>query len=161
MNAALVILLLVLLQRLGELVLAARNTAALRTQGYQEVGASHYPVIVAFHAIWLAGLFLLARDAHVNWWFIAAFVILQGLRVWVLATLGRRWTTRVMVKPDEKLVASGPYKIISHPNYAVVIGEIFVLPLAFGFYAYSLIGGLINIAIVWYRISVEGKALRP
>ena len=160
MNWAFVVLALVILQRLGELVFSARNTAALRAKGWHEEGASHFPLIVAFHVMWLAGLLLLAPKAQVNWWLVAVFAVLQALRVWVLATLGRRWTMRVMVKSGERLVAAGPYRYFNHPNYVVVALEIFILPLAFGFYLYALVGGLINLAILAYRIRVENAALR-
>lgn len=160
MTAAYVILILVVVQRLGELVLVRRNTALLRAGGWREVGAAHYPLIVGFHVLWLLGLFLLAPQAQVIWWLIGVFVILQALRLWVLATLGARWTTRIMVKPGEVLVARGPYRFLSHPNYTVVAAEIFVLPLALGFPIYALAGGLINLAILALRISVEGRALR-
>lgn len=160
MIAAYIILVLVALQRLSELVIARRNTSALKASGWREVGAAHYPLIVGFHALWLIGLFLLAPRAEINGWFVAAYVVLQGLRVWILATLGRRWTTRVMVKPGETLVAAGPYKYLNHPNYTVVAAEIFVLPLAFGFYLYALVAGLINLALLAYRIRIENAALR-
>ena len=153
------ILILVALQRLAELVLARRNTRNLLALGAREVGASHYPVIVAFHSVWLLGLFWLSGQAVINWWLIGLFVILQALRLGILATLGSRWTTRVLVVPGEQLVAGGPYRFVRHPNYLVVALEIFVLPLAFGFYAYALVGGLINLAILGFRISVENGAL--
>ena len=160
MNWALAILVLVAVQRLLELAIARRNTARLLNQGAHEVGRPHYPLIVAFHTLWLAGLFWFAWNAVVNWWFVAAFVVLQALRGWVLLTLGARWTTRILIVPGEKLVAKGPYQWIRHPNYTVVAAEIFILPLAFGLYAYAVIGGLINLGILALRISVEDKALR-
>ncbi len=160
MNWPIVILSLVALQRLGELLLAKRNTKLLLADGAREVGAGHYPLIVAFHAVWLIGLFWVAWNAAVNWWLIGLFAILQVARLWVLATLGRRWTTRILIVPNEKLVVAGPYRFVRHPNYVVVVLEIFILPLAFGLYAYSLIGGLINLAILRLRIGVEEAALR-
>jgi methyltransferase len=158
-NAALIILALVVLQRALELVGAQRNTARLLAKGAYEMGAAHYPFIVGFHAAWLLGLLWLARDAAVNWWMIGGFVILQGLRLWVLSTLGPRWTTRILIVPGEQLVAKGPYRFFRHPNYAVVAAEIFVLPLALGLYWYSVLGGLINLALLWFRIGVEERAL--
>ena len=159
MSWTIFILIWVALQRLAELVLARRNTRNLLALGAREVGARHYPVIVAFHGVWLLGLFWLSGQAVINWWLIGLFVILQALRLWILATLGSRWTTRVLVVPGEQLVATGPYRFVRHPNYLVVALEIFVLPLAFGFYAYALVGGLINLAILGFRISVENGAL--
>jgi methyltransferase len=87
------------------------------------------------------------------------FVVLQALRVWVLTTLGPRWTTRIILMPEKPLVVSGPFRYLNHPNYAVVTTEIFVLPLAFGLYWFALIGGMINLCILAYRIKVEESAL--
>jgi methyltransferase len=151
---------LVTLQRLGELALARRNTAALRARGAVEAGAAHYPLIVALHAAWLAGLWLLAWDAESDPFWLAVFVVLQVLRIWVLATLGERWTTRILVLPGAPLVRRGPYRLLTHPNYAVVVGEIAVLPLAFGLTWYALVFSLLNAAVLAIRIRAENAALR-
>lgn len=161
MNWAVVILAFVTLQRLGELFLAKRNTAKLLASGGYEIGAAHYPIIVAFHTAWILGLWWLAPTQAVNWVLIGVFAVLQALRVWVIATLGSRWTTRIIRVPGETLVARGPFHFIDHPNYAVVIAEIFVLPLAFGLVWFSIVGGLINIGILAWRIRVENTALAP
>lgn len=154
-----IILGLVTVQRLAELVIAKRNTAALLANGGREVGAAHYPVIVLFHAAWLLGLWFMARGQDVNWILIGVFATLQAARVWVLTTLGPRWTTRIILMPEKPLVAGGPFKFFRHPNYAVVAAEIFVLPLAFGLVTFAIIGGVINLGILAYRISIEEAAL--
>ena len=159
MSWPIIIIAFVAVQRLLELALARRNTAQLLARGAHEVGANHYPLIVGFHAVWLLGLVWLARDQVVNWWLAGVFAILQGLRLWVLFTLGTRWTTRILIVPGQPLVVKGPYRFLSHPNYAVVAAEIFVLPLAIGLYWFALIGGLINLAILRVRIGVEERAL--
>ena len=161
MNWVVVILAFVTLQRLGELFLAKRNTTKLLASGGYEIGAAHYPIIVAFHTAWILGLWWLAPTQAVNWVLIGVFAVLQALRVWVIATLGSRWTTRIIRVPGETLVARGPFHFIDHPNYAVVIAEIFVLPLAFGLVWFSIVGGLINIGILAWRIRVENTALAP
>ena len=161
MNWVIVILALVTLQRLGELVLAKRNTTRLLANGGYEVGATHYPVIVAFHTAWLLGLWWFAPPQSINWYLIGLFVVLQALRVWVIATLGSRWTTRIIRVPGETLVARGPFLFLNHPNYAVVIAEIFVLPLALGLFWFSIISGLINLGILAWRIRMENNALEP
>ena len=161
MNWAIFILALVTLQRLGELVLAKRNTARLLANGGYEIGAAHYPIIVAFHTAWILGLWWLAPSQLVNWILIGVFAILQALRIWVISTLGARWTTRIIRVPNETLKSRGPFRFINHPNYAVVIAEIFILPLAFGLTAFAFIGGLINICILAWRIRVENTALDP
>ena len=87
------------------------------------------------------------------------YVLLQVARGWVLGSIGRRWTTRVFVVPGETLVREGPYRWISHPNYAVVSAEMFVLPLAVGVGWASLVFGVLNLLVLWWRIRVEGRAL--
>jgi len=163
MTLAAVILGLVTLQRLGELVLAKRNTDRLRAQGAREVAAGHYPLIVGLHAAWLAGLWYFvvwrAPDMAVNLMWLGVFVVLQALRVWVIATLGPRWTTRIMVLPGAPLVARGPYRFVSHPNYCVVAAEILVLPLVFGLVWYGIAFSVLNAAALWLRIRAEEAAL--
>ena len=154
---------LVTLQRLGELVLARRNTARLLARGAREVGAGHYPLIVALHAAWLIGLWILLwrlPGIEVSWPWLAVFIVLQGLRVWVIATLGPRWTTRIVVLPGAPPVSGGPYRFVSHPNYMVVAAELFVLPLAFGLVWYAIVFSVLNAAVLWIRIRTEAAALR-
>jgi methyltransferase len=146
-------------ERLGELVLARRNTARLLAMGAVEHAPGHYPLIVLLHAAWLTGLWLLAWNLPINPGWLAVFIVLQGLRLWVLATLGARWTTRIIVLPQADLVARGPYRFVKHPNYLVVIGEIVVLPLVFGLVWYAGLFSLLNAGILFIRISAENKAL--
>jgi methyltransferase len=162
MTLTLLVLAFVTLQRLCELVIAQRNTARLLGAGAIEVAPGHYPLIVALHAAWLMGLWYFACAQHLaspNLILLAVFFVLQGLRVWVLLTLGPRWTTRIIIVPGEQLVAHGPYRYLSHPNYCVVIGEIFVLPLAFGLIWYGVIFSIFNLAILSVRVRAENKAL--
>ena len=91
-------------------------------------------------------------------WF-GVFVLLQAGRLWVLATLGPRWTTRIIVLPGAPLVAKGPYRFVSHPNYLVVIGEIAVLPLCFGLWWFAIIFSIANAVILTIRIRAEAAAL--
>jgi methyltransferase len=94
------------------------------------------------------------------WPLVGIFALLQLARVWVIATLGRRWTTRIIVLPGAERVTSGPYSWCRHPNYLVVAGEIAVLPLAFGAAAIAAIFSLLNAALLIRRIPVETAALR-
>ncbi len=160
MSFAVLVLGLVTLQRLSELVLARRNTRRLLAKGAVEVAARHYGLIVALHAAWITGLWLLAWDNPVNKAWLALFIALQLVRVWVLRTLGERWTTRIIVLPGEPLVRRGPYRFLSHPNYAVVIAEIAVLPLAFGLPVYALVFSIFNAAVLSIRIRAEAGALK-
>ncbi|MBP1853275.1 isoprenylcysteine carboxyl methyltransferase family protein [Rhizobium halophytocola] len=153
------LLVFVTVERLGELWLARRNTAALLAKGAVEVSAAHYPLIVVLHAVWLAGLWLLGWNTPLHWGWVAVFAVLQGLRLWTLSTLGRRWTTRIIVVPGETLVRSGPYRFVRHPNYVVVVGEIAVLPLCFGLPVYALVLTIANALVLTIRIRAENAAL--
>jgi methyltransferase len=158
-SLAAVILLLVTFQRLGELVLAQRNTRLLLAQGAHEVAPGHYALIVAVHALWLASLWWFAAGRPVEAFWLGVFAMLQLARVWVIATLGRRWTTRIIVLPGAPLVSRGPYRFVSHPNYVIVVGEIAALPLAFGLWQLAVLFTLLNAAVLAVRIAAENKAL--
>jgi methyltransferase len=153
------LLALITAERLAELWLARRNTAALIAAGAHEAAPGHYRLIVLLHAAWLAGLWWLARDHPLQYAWLGVFLALQGLRVWTLASLGRRWTTRIIVVPGERLVASGPYRFVRHPNYLVVVGEIACLPLALRAPLFALVFSVANAALLWIRIRAENAAL--
>ena len=157
------ILALVSLQRLVELHIARRNTKRLIANGGVEISSGHYPLIVIFHAIWLAGLWYVAWNSTtaVNWTWAFTYLVLQAARGWIIAALGSRWTTRIIVVPGEKLVSAGPYKYFRHPNYMIVAAEIFILPLVFGNWWYAIIFGCINLALLFWRIREEESALKP
>lgn len=159
MTAATILMLLVTAERAAELWLARRNTQALLARGAREVGASHYPAIVLLHALWLASLWWFARGHEIHTLWLLAFLVLQGLRGWTLVTLGKRWTTRIIILPDAPLVRAGPYRFVSHPNYLVVVGEIAVLPLCFGLDWLALGFSLANIGMLSIRIRAENRAL--
>lgn len=157
---AVVVLALVTVQRLAELVYARFNEERLKKAGAVEHGASHFPLIVVLHAAWLTGLWIAASGTRPEYSWLAVFLLLQGLRGWVLLTLGPRWTTRIIVLPDAPPIRSGPYRFLSHPNYAVVAAEIFVLPMAFGLVTYALVFSALNAAVLAVRIRAENAALR-
>ena len=159
MTLNIVILGLVTIERLFELALARRNTLRLLHRGAREHGAGHYPLIVAVHALWLASLWWLAPVAAIDGFWLAVFLVIELGRLWVLTTLGRRWTTRIIVLPGAPLVRTGPYRLVDHPNYWVVIGEIAVLPLAFGLWQVSLLFTILNAVVLSVRIRKENEAL--
>ena len=159
MTAAEIILALVTLRRAGELVVARRNTQHLMARGAVEIAAGHYPLVVAVHAGWLISLWLFGRDQPVNAIALAAYLVLQAFRAWVFWTLGGRWTTRIIVIPGEALVSAGPYRYLSHPNYAVVTGEIAVLPLVFDLPWLAAIFTILNAVVLTIRIRAENRAL--
>jgi methyltransferase len=160
MTFSAVIIALVALQRFGELLLSRRNTSRLLAKGAIEAAPLHYAIMVGVHGAWFAALWIWGRDHPVNMYWLAAFVGLQCLRVWIIATLGTRWTTRIIVIPGAELVTTGPYRFLSHPNYAVVAGEIAVLPLALNLPAIALVFSILNAAILGVRIQAENQALK-
>ena len=146
--------------RLVELWHAHRNTASLLAAGAIELGRGHYPFLVALHAAWLAAIAVLVpASATVSWPLLAVFGLLEVLRLWVLLSLGRFWTTRVITLPGAPLVRRGPYRFLKHPNYLVVAAEIAVLPLVFGAWRIALVFSVLNAAILSWRIKIENAAL--
>ena len=140
--------------------LAGRNTRRLVAQGAREYAPGHYPLIVAVHTLWLASLWWLAPSRPVDAFWLALFVLTELCRIWVLATLGARWTTRIIVLPGAPLVRRGPYRLVNHPNYWVVLAEIAVLPLVFGLWWVALVFTLLNGAVLAIRIPQENSALQ-
>jgi methyltransferase len=160
MTPAVVLLGAVTLSRLAELVHARRNTRSLLAKGAFEVAPEHYPCIVALHAAWLGSLWVGGGDSVIVPFWLAVFVALQLLRMWVLITLGSRWTTRIIILPGAPLIAKGPYLYLSHPNYAVVCAEIAVLPLCLGLPWHALLFTVLNAMVLNVRIAAENDALK-
>jgi methyltransferase len=156
---AYLILALVTLQRLGELVLAERNTRRLLAKGAYEVGRGHYQFVVAVHAGWLISLWLLGPGPAIHVVPLILYIALQLARIWVIATLGERWTTRIIVLPGAPLVRRGPYRWVDHPNYLIVVAEIAILPLVFGLPAVAAFFSVLNAIVLWVRIREENRAL--
>ncbi len=155
------VLAFVVLQRLAELAWAARNTRRLLARGGREVGARHYPLFVLLHASWLVAIALtIPADTVPHWPLLGLFALLQLGRIWVIATLGSYWTTRIITLDDAPLVRCGPFRFLRHPNYWVVAGEIAVLPLAFGAWPVALIWSLLNALLLRHRIRIEDSTLQ-
>ena len=157
--AAIAILGFVTLQRLVELQLADRNSRRLLAEGAVEFSRGHYPFIVALHMLWLAALWWWAPGRPIDIPLLLFFALLQLGRIWVIATLGERWTTRIIVKPGAPLVRKGPYRFLNHPNYLIVTLEIAVLPMVFGLWRIALLFSLLNAIILAIRIKEENRAL--
>lgn len=153
------VLAFVTVQRLAELLLARSNTKKLLARGAFEAAPGHYPFIVLLHASWLAVLWLLGPGPPIELVPLVIFGLLQLARLWVIATLGERWTTRIMVLPGEPLVRSGPYRWLNHPNYLIVIGEFAVLPLVFDLPLVAIVFSILNGLLLWVRIKDENQAL--
>jgi methyltransferase len=153
---------LIVLQRLIELVIARINTRRLLAEGAVEHGAGHYPLIVALHTAWLVSLVVFVpSDGIINPVLLVIFIALQLGRVWVLTSLGRYWTTRVITVPGRPLVKRGPFRLVRHPNYMIVEAELIVVPLIVGAWELAIVFGIANALVLAWRIRVEETALSP
>ncbi len=159
------LLLAVGLERVAELLIARGNARWALAHGGKEFGRNHYPVMVALHTALLAGcageVWALHRPfiAWLGWPMLALAGLSQALRWWCIATLGRRWNTRVIVVPDAALVKRGPYRWLHHPNYVAVVAEGFALPLVHGAWLTAVGFTVANALLLWLRITVENSAL--
>ena len=154
---ALIFIAVIIAQRLGELALARHNTSLLLARGGREFGAEHYPLIVAVHTAWVLSLIVFGWSSAIVWPWIGGYVLLQVLRVWILSSLGSRWTTRIVVI-DEPLVRRGPYRFIRHPNYLLVAAELIVGPMALGLPIVALVFTVLNAMVLTIRIRAENRA---
>jgi methyltransferase len=161
MTGAIALLLFVTAQRLAELILARRNTARLLARGAVEIAPEHYPLIVLLHAAWLAALWWYGSGQSVSVPWLVIYIALQALRVWILASLGERWTTRIISLPGAQLVRRGPYRFMRHPNYTLVVAEIAVLPMVLHLPWIAVVFSLLNALVLTIRIRAEERALRP
>ena len=148
----------VIAERLIELPIAARNTKRLKERGGIEHSPRHYPLIVAVHTGWILAMVWFGHDTDPVLIWLAVYAVLQILRIYILGTLGKRWTTRIIVIPGETKVAKGPFSIVPHPNYLLVIAEILVAPLVLGLWQVAAIFGALNAAMLVIRISAEERA---
>lgn len=157
---------LIVAQRLVELRLAERNRTWALAKGAREFGAEHYPLFFLLHTGWLLGWLAEAlvqgpRLSPVWYVWLSLFAAAQGLRYWVIATLGRLWNTRILVIPGVDRVRRGPYRFLSHPNYMAVAVELASVPLIFRAWRTALVATLLNAALLLgLRIPAEERAWR-
>lgn len=165
LTAFVVVVALVGVERIAEMVVSTRNAAWSFSRGGVESGRGHYPVMVVLHTGFLVAMLVEAFvvrphvPAALAWSMLALVVAAQALRWWCIATLGRRWNTRVIVVPGLAPVRSGPYRWFSHPNYVAVVVEGVALPLVHGAWITALVFTLANAALLTVRIRAEEQAL--
>lgn len=153
------------LERVAELVVARHNQRWLLARGAAEFGAGHYPVMVVLHTALLAGALVEAWLMHRPFLLglgvpaLVVVVLAQALRWWCIATLGRRWNTRILVVPGMALVRRGPYRLLAHPNYLAVVAEGVALPLVRTAWITALAFTVLNAALLSVRIRTENAAL--
>ncbi|MCB0728054.1 MAG: isoprenylcysteine carboxyl methyltransferase [Ignavibacteriae bacterium] len=161
-----IVITIVIIQRLAELVISKRNETWLRSQGAVEYGSEHYKFIVLLHTLFFISLIteynISGRYSElniINYLFLVFFILLQIMRVWVLKSLGKYWNTKIFRIPGSVLISTGPYKYFKHPNYIVVVCEIFTLPLIFNLYYTAVIFTILNAIILFIRIRTENRIL--
>ena len=163
-NSVYVFLIILAAERGVELVISKLNEIRLRKLGGKEYGAAYTRLLIGFHVCWFFsfGIEAAARGAKLRCSpasLILVFVLFQVWRYWCILSLGRFWNTRIIVLPGSELVRAGPYRFLKHPNYVVVVLEIFVYPALFGCWITALIFGFSNILVLTKRIRQEETAL--
>ena len=159
------LLAVIAVERVAELVVSQRHAAALLRRGGVEYGAGHFPVMVALHVGLLAGCVIEPLALHrpfipaLAWPMLALVVAANALRWWCIATLGQRWTARVIVIPGLPLVRSGPYRWFAHPNYVAVVVEGAALPLVGSAWITAITFTVLNAALLTVRLRCETRAL--
>jgi methyltransferase len=154
------------IERLVEVRLSNKNAAAAFEQGGVEFGKGHYPFMVVLHTGFLLAcvgeVWILERTFEPIWGslFLLLAILCQALRWWCISTLGERWNTRVILVPGGFRVAAGPYRYFRHPNYMVVALEGLALPLIHSAWLSAITFTLLNMALMWVRISCEERALQ-
>ena len=153
------VLILIVGLRLGELAWSGRNQQKLLARGGYEIGAGHYPLFILLHGGWIVCLAFFAEPVPRYPSLLLLFLILQPIRLWIIASLGDYWTTRIITVDGMPLARRGLYRWIRHPNYAVVVIEIAILPLAFGLGWLALVFSVLNGLLLRHRIRIETEAL--
>jgi len=154
-----------IIQRLLELILAKKNEAYIISQGGQVLPEKNYIFMVLLHTSWLLSLTYLAFFTELTFspisavFFILLFFCGQSFRLSAIFTLGKRWSTRVMILPEAPVIKSGLFKVIRHPNYVGVVLEIAALPLVAGFWEVAAVFSLLNAVILYFRIKFEEQML--
>ena len=156
---------LIILQRLGELIIAKRNEAWMKQNGGYEAGSNHYKWMVSMHAAFFVALLVEMQLVDYSfsssfWVFATLFLMVQLGRVWAITSLGKYWNTKIIVMPKAPVVLKGPYKYIKHPNYTIVTLEFLLIPFLFQAYLTLIVFSLLNMWMLSVRIVKEEEALK-
>ena len=159
------VLVIVLMLMLGELWLSTRHERGLLARGAYE---PHDPVYssmrLAYPGVFIAmaveGMWSPPVSANVLAGGAAVFLAGKAIKAWAIATLGERWTYKVLVLPGVPLVTGGPYRFVRHPNYVGVVGELIGMALMTGARVTGPLGVLFFSWLLWRRIRAEDQALR-
>ena len=152
----------IILQRITELVISKKNEIWLRAQGAIEYGQGHYILIVILHTLFIVSLiteYLYSGSLHTDILFLVIYLLLVAVKVWVISSLCRYWNTKIFRVPNAPLIKTGPYKLVKHPNYIIVVCEIGIIPLVFHLYYTAIIFSVLNAVMLYIRIREENKVL--
>lgn len=153
----------IVLLRIGELLLSKRNEKWLLQNHAVEYGKKHYPFIVVLHVLFIISMlfeYYTQQPMPCNLFFLILYVILLASKAWVIMSLGKFWNTKIYRIPTAPLIKKGPYKYFKHPNYLIVMVEIFIIPLVFHLYQTALVFSVLNLIMLSVRIGEENKALK-
>ncbi|MDQ6757539.1 MAG: hypothetical protein M3004_11455 [Bacteroidota bacterium] len=145
--------------RLAELVVAKRNEQWARRRGAVEYGQGHYFLIVLLHTFFIISMIAeyLYKGGNFNLVMLIVFFMIIVVKVWVIASLGKYWNTKILRVPGAEFIKKGPYKLFRHPNYFIVICEIIIIPMVYDLYITAIIFSLLNAVMLTVRIRVEEK----
>jgi methyltransferase len=149
----------IILQRLFELIIAKRNEKWARSRGAVEFGQNHYPYIIVLHTAFIISVITeyFYKGGDLNYTFLFIFFVLILFKVWVIASLGNYWNTKILRIPGSAFIKKGPYKLIKHPNYFIVVCEIIIIPMVFNLFITAIVFSILNAIMLTVRISEEDK----
>ena len=159
-----ILLAVVFVPMLVEARRSAQNERALRAAGANEPRGDVYVVMQVAYPLgfllpiaeaWLHG----RGRSPVVIAGAAIFGLAKALKYWAIATLGGRWTFRVLVPPSSERTSAGPYRFVRHPNYIAVLGELVGVALMSRATATGPIAVVGFTALMLLRIRVEERAL--
>lgn len=156
---------LLMFQRLFELHIAKRNEKWMLARGAVELGQEHYKWFVIMHILFFVTLTgevtyqSLQQEIKITWAFVWLFLMMQFARGWCIGSLGRFWNTKILVLHNIILIKKGPYRWVRHPNYIIVLIELFTIPFMFHAYFTAIIFPTLHILLLMVRIPEEEKAL--
>lgn len=160
-----IIVVFTVIQRISELFLAKSNEKFIIAAGGKVLPEKNYLFMVLLHTSWLIIILYYSFFDSLKFTptpftlFLILFLLGQTFRIVAIKTLGRRWSTRVMILPEAPAINSGLFNYLRHPNYVGVVIEIAALPLMAGLWQIAFIFSLFNGVILFYRIRFEEEML--
>jgi methyltransferase len=153
-----------LIAMLGELLVSRRNERVLQQQGALAPADPGYDAMRwiypgSFVAMGIEGAFGPPPFVVLTWLGAAVLVLSKALKYWAIASLGTRWTFRVLVLPRAPLVTHGPYRWLRHPNYVAVLGEFVGTALLLNAVGTGILSMVFFGMLLRRRIAIEERAL--